>query len=148
MLDACKESRENFIYATEKLRSNMDLAKVAISEYPQAFSAVLNKTDEISIFAIEKSGLNLKYCSDKIKNDRNIVKNAIEKLGDSFIHASEKLRDDEKLARIAIEKSPFLFKFVSKRLKNLEELSRFAIKLQSENIKYTTCEKIKNEKDL
>ena len=50
------------------------------------------------------SGKNLKYASESLKNDKEVVMLAVKKLGIALKYASESLKNDMDVVKMAIEK--------------------------------------------
>ena len=63
--------------------------------------------------------MNLRYLSDELKDDKDVMYAAVKSNPNSFEFASDRLKDDEQLAIMAVSNGMgHLFKFVSERLKD------------------------------
>lgn len=62
--------------------------------------------------------LGLKYASEELKNDKNLIIKLVEKEGQSYDYISEELKKDEDIALVAIKKNYHCIKYVGANLRN------------------------------
>lgn len=68
---------------------------------------------------VKENGLFLKFISDELKDDKDVVMQAVKDNAYALQYASERLKDDEDVVFEAMEKNTLAFRFASDRLKSL-----------------------------
>lgn len=72
------------------------------------------------------------YATDSFKGDRTIALDAVLGNGAMLKHATPKLQDDAELAMIAVKSNPYALQYVSPRLRNNLEIVLEAVKQDEE----------------
>ena len=78
----------------------------------------------------------LKYVSDKLKDDKEVVIEAIKRNGLALEFASDRLKDDKDIVIEAVKNNGFALEFASDRLKNDKEIVFNAVKNNIYSLKF------------
>lgn len=89
----------------------------------------------------------LEYASKRLKNDSEVVLKAVKKSASAFDYASEQLKDDETIVLAAIEHGHEYFDYASIRLKSNRSFIFQAIKVNLNIVKYCPA-KITNDYEI
>lgn len=104
-----RKDRKNFALLPDNIKNNKDFIKQA-----------LHKSNGLL-------GIDIKYISDVLKDDRNFIKEIIHIKPYALAYASERLQNDLELAFIAITQDPFTIEVLdpikNKYYDNLEQLN-------------------------
>ena len=121
----CEVVKKNgdFIYfASEKLRDDEELVKVAIKFGDGSLSNIserLRNDPEMVIWAIENNRPALLRSAGEIaKDDFDVIKTAVCRQGSALDWASERLRDDNEIVKLAVDEDPYALKYASERIRN------------------------------
>ncbi|WP_257265450.1 DUF4116 domain-containing protein, partial [Endozoicomonas sp. ONNA2] len=87
----------------------------------------------------------LKYASQRVRNDKDLVLSAVELYPCHLSYVSEKLKRDEDVVMTAINADYLSLKYASQELRDNEEFIRGAIKIRSAAMLYAG-EKVRNDK--
>ena len=133
----------DFSKLSNKLKNNKEFMFQAIHNQDIAYRL---KTDNGDIAEVEDSII--KYASNRLKNDKDIVTNAIKINPDALQFASKKLQDDKEIVKKAVfNYNTVALKFASDRLKNDKEIVEIAITMNPEILKFASDE-LKNNKEV
>eukprot|EP01080_Neovahlkampfia_damariscottae_P005922 gene5922-9752_t len=116
----CKGSLE---FVPEELKGNSNIVKIALKENPENFKYLINDSQTSSIKEILKSNGNLlQYCSEVVKNDRDIddieiIDIAIQKNPFSLFNLSKENQENEKFALQSLKKDYKVYDFLPEQMK-------------------------------
>ena len=101
---------------------------------------------------VKKNGLNLKYASEELKNNKQVVLAAINQSPWAFKYASEALQQDYNIAFLTVSLDSVLLKDMSKELKNNRDIVLAAIN-SVDNVKSAysvrfASDELKNDKEI
>jgi hypothetical protein len=91
-----------------------------------ASDELLNDVELLSICTELDSAL-LEYASEELQNNVELVYRAVSKDGNSLEFASDELKNDKKIVLIAIQDYPYALAFASEELRNDKEIALLAI---------------------
>jgi hypothetical protein len=91
-----------------------------------ASDELLNDVELLSI-CIELDSALLEYASEELQNNVELVYRAVSKDGNSLEFASDELKNDKKIVLIAIQDYPYALAFASEELRNDKEIALLAI---------------------
>lgn len=134
---AFQKGAYSFRFASERIRSNPDIALDALDRNYSADErimdavpqALLNDADFV-LKLVSKSGSNLRFASDELKNNYLIVKAAIENSHfrrPALNYASDNLKQNISLALLTIKRHPSHFAYLHETLKADAYLERLCI---------------------
>ena len=90
----------------------------------------------------------IKYASQNLRNDKDIVLKAIEKNPDALEFASDRLKDDDMVVRRAIlNYNTTALQFASERLKNNFDIVKTAVQMNPEVLQFASKE-LRNNEDI
>ena len=75
-----------------------------------------------------KNGIALRYASDRLKDNGDIIKLVVEKNGIALQYASDRLKDNDNIVKLAVEKNGIALQYASDRLKDNDDILRIAVK--------------------
>jgi lambda repressor-like predicted transcriptional regulator len=82
----------------------------------------LKKDREVVLAAVKENGLALEYASDELKNDREVVLAAVEENGWAIEYASDELKNDREVVLAAVKKNGWTIGYANEELKNDQEI--------------------------
>jgi len=100
----------------------------------------LKNNRNVVITAVSNYGMALEYASDRLKNDKQIVLHAISNSSSALFHASDKLRDDEDVILAAVSKFGYTLKYASENLKNNKNIVCAALISRPDAFEYMSKE--------
>ena len=89
-------------------------------------SEELKRDKEVVLEAVKKWGEALEYASEEFKNDKEVVLEAVKNDGYALKYASEELKNDKEVVLAAIRNTRYALEYASWRLQNDEELKKIA----------------------
>jgi hypothetical protein len=99
------------------------------------------------MLAVNNHGYALRYASDTLQNDKDVVSAAVNNHSIAFIFASNALRNDKQIVLMAITNNPDLLMYASDTLKNDREVVYTAISKAGRAFEYVS-DHLKNDKEL
>ena len=117
---------------------------------PLGFNVEQIKMDipELQLDEIEEVAKNsCKYASDKLKADRDVIKNSVKSYGQTLYYASEDLRDDDEIVKLAVSNKGLIVKYASFRLRDDKEIGEIAVK-QNKEAYHFLSPRLKNDEDI
>ena len=175
VLEAAKNKREAFKYASEELRSNretiLELVKQdggliqyaseelkndkevvieAVKQKGYAFtyaSEELKKDKEFILELVKYGGYTLKFASEEIKKDKEVVIEAVKEFGRALEAASEELKNDKEVVLEAIKEDAGALQFASEELKNDKSFILEILKQKGHALQYVS-EELKNDREV
>lgn len=157
MLAAVNKRGNNFKWASYELKQNKKITLTAIShpDNPIKLRDVVDKfrnNRDVVIAAVKRDGDNLKWASNRLKRDREVVLTAIKysKEPGSFKKVMAQFRDDKEIVIAAVKRNGHDLKWASNRLRLDREVVLAATKYSKSTIMYTERipEKFKDDKDV
>lgn len=97
----------------------------------------------IALEAIQKNPEEIKYISNELADDPDIILAAVSQKGELLSYASPRLRNNKEIVRVAMQEYVTAFAFASIELKEDEEFILEAVKMSGLALMYVTA-KIKN----
>ena len=120
--EVVKKNGDFIYFASEKLRDDEELVKVAIKFGDCSLSNIserLRNDPEMVIWAIENNRPALLSSAGEIaKDDFDVIKTAVCRQGSALDWASERLRDDNEIVKLAVDEDPYALKYASERIRN------------------------------
>ena len=110
-------------------------------------SQELKADREIVLAAIKNHGCSLEYASEELKTDREVVLAAIKNNGESLKYASEELKTDRELVLAAVKNKGWSLVYASQELKADREIVLAAVKKYGESLKYAS-QKLKSDREI
>lgn len=100
----------------------------------------------LSVIEENHSGEDIRFFSESIKNDDEVVISLINKNSMKVKYLSDKVKKNKKYAEIAIEQNSNSFKYFDKEVKNDELIIFQAIKANGQNLEHLSLENRGNKK--
>ena len=164
ILEAIKTNPYNFRYASDKLKDDIDIALLAVSNNCyyniENVSIRLKDNKDFILYTINNTNYLdnkkisiLKVISKNLCKDFEVVLNAVSKCCDELQYASYELKDNEIIVKAAINSASEKYRryysqfieYVSKRLRNNFEIMLDAVALFFNNFRYVSDELKNNE---
>ena len=82
----------------------------------------LKNDKEIVLVAVTEYGVALEYASDTLRNDREVVLAAVRQDGDALVHASDELKNDREIVLAAVHQNGWALQYASEELRNDKEI--------------------------
>lgn len=105
----------------------------------------INKLDKIFIFSNDI--ILLRFCSEILKNDKELVLELVEVNGNNLRFVKQAFKDNEQIVWTAIKSKPECFQYISKRLRENDKIVHFVLASEPTQIQYCS-EKFKKDKEL
>ena len=129
----------------DKLTVSTSNMNDAINVLGEPHNKSVNDDKELAICSISRSAVNYRHISQRLKNDKEIVKLATDKSATIYKDLPIKYRDDSKIALEAIRRDPGNLKHTSPRLKDNKDFEAeghtshhprgsFALKIRKEAV--------------
>jgi hypothetical protein len=96
---------------------------------------------------VTKYGRDLKYASDKLKDDKEIVLAAVTNVGNALEYASDKLKDDKEIVLAAVANVGNALEYASDKLKNDKEIVLVAVANYGRALEYAS-DKLKDDREV
>jgi hypothetical protein len=97
---------------------------------------------------IHKNNIQLiKFCSDKLKNDRSLVLELVKVNGKNLSGVRHSFKDDQEIVLAAVKSTPDAFQYISKRFRENNDIVNFVLRSSPEQIKYVS-KNFKSNKEL
>lgn len=84
---------------------------------------------EIVLEHVEKNGDDLRFASERLRNDEKVVMAAVRQKGSSLRYASDRLRNDMDVIKVAIGRDIWALNWVSDSIKNDAEFAKMAVSI-------------------
>jgi len=136
------EEKGVFEHASERLRHNIDIFKLAFDENNtgnfQYTSEAIRGHREFVQIAIEGWGSLLQYADPVMRADEDIVLQAVFKSGDALQYASAALRSKKDVVITAVNSTAYALDFASAELRDDEEVVLAALKQDKSAFRYAS----------
>nr|WP_306674589.1 DUF4116 domain-containing protein [Endozoicomonas sp. ISHI1] len=107
-----------YIPPFHSLPDNKEKLKNVLLKHGLKYASQRVRNDrELVLEAIAKHPLDLQYASEEMKRDKEVVLAAVNRNGYCMGHASPKLQDDYEFVMTAVEKSPEALRYASERIR-------------------------------
>lgn len=103
--------------------------------------------EDVVLQSIINKGYGFSHASERLKDDRNFVLNCVIKNGFVLLHVSNRLKDDKEIVLNAIENYACALSFASNRLKDDEDVVLKAIEKDGLALEFVS-NRLKNNKDI
>jgi lambda repressor-like predicted transcriptional regulator len=117
-----------------------------VSGFKKGSDTSANEEQE-RIEAVRKNWQKLRYASEEIKNNRDIILEAVQQNGRALQYASEKLQNDRELVRAAVQNDVWALSCASKKLRNDHDFILEMVQQNANALLYAS-EKMKNKRDI
>lgn len=98
VIEAVKVNGASLVFASERLRNDAEVAKIAIENDMNAFqyaSENLRSNKDLVLHTVRMWGTPLEYASEELRNDKQVVVAAIKARASSIQFASNALKSDK-----------------------------------------------------
>ena len=102
------------------------------------------KNYETAVKLIKIKGLLLKYVSEELQNNSELVKLAVTQSGGALRYASEELKSNPEIVRLAVTQSGGALEYASLELRKNPEIVRLAVTQNGMTLRYASLELRKN----
>lgn len=123
-----------------------DIIDVALENKEIQKEKIISKKDE-ALKEVEKNAFNLRFVSNILKDDKEVVEKALEKNSLSIQFASNRLKSDKKFLMKLEHGFGLAFKYFSKNLYSDREACLKAVREKGENLQYVSKE-LKKDKEI
>ena len=106
----------------------------------QFASEKLRNDKEVVREAIKQNGYTIRYASEELKNDKEVVLEAVKQNGKALLYASKELRNDKEVVLEAVRQDGEALNYASKELKNDKEVVLEAVKQKGNAFWYASKE--------
>lgn len=143
---------DNILYINEELKSNKIFIVNALNtvmnpESVKYLSESLKGDINIMTLAINKSGKVFKYSADSLKNNKDYVILAVKNSGENLEFASTTLKNDKEIVTLALESSGNNIQFASSNLRDDKEVVMQAMKKNGKAFQYIS-DRLKQDNDV
>lgn len=149
-LEAIKQNGKAFQYIHPDLKKCQNMILAALSKYPSAFEFLENKNlngnKDFMLLVLGLNGSLLKYASDNLKKDKEVVMKAVCQYGPALEFA-DLFNDDIQVVSAAIEEYFLAFEHASKNLKNNKTMGLAAVK-KSWEVLHQLSDQLKDDEDI
>ncbi|WP_257275204.1 MULTISPECIES: DUF4116 domain-containing protein, partial [unclassified Endozoicomonas] len=101
---------------------------------------------DLVLTTIAEAPDNLEYVSEELKGDRHVVMTAITRDGYQLLYAAPKFQDDDVVVKTAISKTPSALKYASERLRGDKNIVQIAVARDIRNLDYAS-EEVLNDRE-
>jgi hypothetical protein len=116
-----------------------------VCEYSLKYaSESLKNNKEVVLIIVDYFGCSLKYASESLRNDKEVVLAAITQSGAALKYASINLQNDRNIVFIAVNQEGYSLEYVSESLKDDQEIVLVAIKRRIDAFQYSS-ENLRND---
>lgn len=155
MYAAVKRNPNAFEFASPRLRDDKKLAIMAVSGKGMGFllrfvSQRLRDDYQVVMAAIRGDGFALEYASEKLKDNDDVVKTALEYNGRTLKYASERIKSDKNMVLLAVSggyDNGYGLEYASEELKKDKDVVIAAVSSTGGVLEYAS-ENLKRDKDV
>lgn len=125
---AIQQNANSFIYASNKLKQDKEITKLAISFDGMLLKEATYFQDDLEIvtLAVSNNGLALQYASKKLKGNKELILNAVYQNGNALEFCID-FQDDFDVVLVAVQSNGESLKFASEKLRKTYKLIASAI---------------------
>ncbi|MCR4682356.1 MAG: DUF4116 domain-containing protein [Clostridiales bacterium] len=147
---ALRADREVFSSLTEEMQSDPDAAEAYLGGKPFELKNAPEKVRDNKVFAIKLLsvyGGMLKYVSERLRADRDVVTGAAGSAWDALGYAAEELRADRDVVLAAVRHDGYAIQFASDKLKDDREIVLTAIETYEGDVLEYASERLRDDRE-
>ena len=103
-------------------------------------SEELKNDREVVLQVVKQDGGALRYASEELKNDREVVLAAVKQNGWALMYASEELKNDREVVLDVVKRAGYVLKYASEELKKDREVVLAAVKSDRQALQFASNE--------
>ena len=143
----CGYRPEFYIEPDQSLEKNREKVKSVLLKYGLKYASQSIRNDkDVVLPTIEAHPDDLRYVSDELRGDKDVVLAAVTKKGYQLCYAGPKLQDNEQIARAAVTECPESLKHASERIRGNKDIVQIAIAGHIDNLAFAGIELLEDRK--
>lgn len=140
VISAVRRSGTTIQYASDRLRGDYDLGRIAVTNSAEAFEYLSDKlrdNKDLALIAVRDPEANaVVHASDRLKDDTDVAREAVKANGEALEQVSIDRRSEHEIVSYAIKHSPAFIKSASNRYLYSEPLLFKAVRQSSAVLQY------------
>ena len=141
----CGYKPEFYIEPSQSLEQNREKVKSVLLKHGLKYASQSIRNDkDVVLPTIEAHPDDLRYVSDELRSDKDVVLASVTKKGYQLSYAGPKLQDNEQIVRVAVTQCPKSLRHASERLRGDKDIVQIAIAKNIDLLDYASTELFKD----